>query len=225
MNKKNSLSIFFVFACCLTFLLGTWQYQRLIWKNDLINNVEQSINNPSIFDESIIYPELTGVISSNNFSIQNNPIFVGSKTYQGKNGFHLYFPVFKNTDLITVLNAGWISSTDKENINDIYNQILNTKTYKIYLRNYFIKKPYFTPENNVSKNEWFYPGRPDLENFYQKKIQLDQYFVLAEVSINKYFVNPMNLLRNSHLQYLLTWYLLSFTSLVMLVINRRYKNE
>ena len=188
MNKKNSLSIFFVFACCLTFLLGTWQYQRLIWKNDLINNVEQSINNPSIFDENIMYPELTGVISPNSFSIQNNPIFVGSKTHQGKNGFHLYFPVFKNTDLITVLNVGWISSTDKENINDIYNQILNTKTYKIYLRNYFNKKPYFTPENNVSKNEWFYPGRPDLENFYQKKIQLDQYFVLAEVSINKYFV-------------------------------------
>ena len=171
MNKKNSLSIFFVFACCLTFLLGTWQYHRLIWKNDLINNVEQSINNPSIFDENIMYPELTGVISPNSFSIQNNPIFVGSKTHQGKNGFHLYFPVFKNTDLITVLNAGWISNTEKKNVDNIYNEIFNTKTYKIYLRNYFNKKPYFTPENNLSKNEWFYPGRPDLENFYQKKIQ------------------------------------------------------
>ena len=49
--------------------------------------------------------------------------------------------------------------------------MLVDKCIKNYARIvYFNKKPYFTPENIVSKNEWFYPGRSDLENFYQKKI-------------------------------------------------------
>ncbi len=59
MSKKNSLSLFFIFAFCLTFLLGTWQYQRLNWKNNLINNIEKSVNKPFSFDEIEIYPELT----------------------------------------------------------------------------------------------------------------------------------------------------------------------
>lgn len=224
MSKKNSLSIFFIFAFCLTFVLGTWQYKRLNWKNDLISNVHQSTNDPSFFNENIIYPELTGVILPSNFYIINNPIFVGSKTYQGNNGLHLYFPIFRNDDFITVLNAGWIKSKDQKNIDQIFDKILNKKSNKIYLRDFYVEKPYFTPENNTDKNEWFYPGQFDLEVYFSKKIQLDQYFVLADVSINKYFVDPLTLLRNSHLQYLLTWYLLSFTSLVMLIVNRRNKN-
>ncbi len=224
MSKKNSLSIFFIFAFCLTFILGTWQYKRLSWKNDLVNNIQQSANNPLSFDENIIYPELTGVILPSNFNILNNPIFVGPKTYQGNVGFHLYFPIFRNDDFMTVLNAGWIKNKNQKNIDKIFNDISNTKFNNIYLRDFYKEKPYFTPENNITKNEWFYPGQLDLEVYFSKKIQLGQYFILADISINKYFVNPMTLLRNSHLQYLLTWYLLSLTSLVMLIVNRRNKN-
>ncbi len=205
-------------------MLGTWQYQRLNWKNNLIKNIEQSVNNPFSFNTNIIYPELTSIILPDSYRTQNNPIFIGYKTYKGNNGFHLYFPIFKDNDFITVLNAGWIKNKDKKNTSNIFNKISNKKYYRAYIRNFYKEKPYFTPQNNLNKNEWFYPDHLDLENYYSKKIQLDQYFVLAEVSVNKYFVNPMTLMRNSHLQYLLTWYLLSLTSLVMLILCRRKKN-
>ncbi|MDA1284163.1 MAG: hypothetical protein O3C61_04480 [Proteobacteria bacterium] len=224
MSKKNSLSFVFVFAFCLTFLLGTWQYQRLNWKNDLINNIEKSINEPFSFDEMEIYPELTSVILSDSYKIFNNPIFIQSKTYNGDVGLHLYFPVYKNNNLMTVINAGWTKSDDQINIDKIFNRINKEKNLNIYLRNFYKKKPYFTPLNNLKKNEWYYPGISDLEVYFLDKIKLDQYFVIAEASINHYFVNPKTLLRNSHLQYLLTWYLLSLTSLIMLIISRRKKN-
>ena len=221
MSKKNSLSFFFIFAFCLTFLLGTWQYQRLNWKNDLINNIEKSINKPFSFDEIEIYPELTSVILSDNYNISNKPIFIQSKTYNGNVGFHLYFPVYKEGSLMTVINAGWTKSDDQINIDKIFSRIDKKKNLNIYLRNFYKKKPYFTPLNNLKKNEWYYPAINDLEVYFLDKIKLDQYFVIAETSINDYFVNPKTLLRNSHLQYLLTWYLLSLTSLIMLIVSRR----
>jgi len=224
LSKKNSLSLFFIFAFCLTFLLGTWQYQRLNWKNNLINNIEKSVNKPFSFDEIEIYPELTSVILLDNYNISNKPIFIQSKTYNGNVGFHLYFPVYKDSSLMTVINAGWTKSDDQINIDKIFNRIDKKKNLNIYLRNFYKKKPYFTPLNNLKKNEWYYPAISDLEVYFLDKIKLDQYFVIAETSINNYFVNPKTLLRNSHLQYLLTWYLLSLTSLIMLVVSRRKKN-
>ena len=221
MSKKNLLSFFFIFAFCLTFLLGTWQYQRLNWKNDLINNIEKSINKPFSFNEIEIYPELTSVILSDNYYIFNKPIFIQSKTYNGNVGFHLYFPVYKDGSLMTVINAGWTKSDDQINIDKIFSRIDKKKNLNIYLRNFYKKKPYFTPLNNLKKNEWYYPAINDLEVYFLDKIKLDQYFVIAETSINNYFVNPITLLRNSHLQYLLTWYLLSLTSLIMLIVSRR----
>ncbi len=224
MSKKNSLSLFFIFAFCLTFLLGSWQYQRLNWKNDLINNIEKSINSPFLFDRNKIYPELTNIIFPNTFSILNKPIFIQSKTHNGNVGFHLYFPVYIDARLITVINAGWVRDIDKKNSYKLFNLINKNKNLSIYLRNFYKKKPYFTPLNNLKKNEWYYPGVDDLETYFAGDIGLDQYFVLAERSINKYFVNPKTLLRNSHMQYLLTWYLLSLTSLVMLIVSRKSKN-
>ena len=84
--KLRSLTLVFLFISFVTFILGVWQLYRLNWKNDLIENINNSINAPKIFDSYEKYEELITISLNNEFELIGNPIFLESKTQQGKVG-------------------------------------------------------------------------------------------------------------------------------------------
>ena len=47
--NKSSLTFVFISISILTFILGSWQLFRLNWKNDLMDNINNSIINPDLF--------------------------------------------------------------------------------------------------------------------------------------------------------------------------------
>ena len=85
-------------------------------------------------------------------------------------------------------------------------------------------KPYFVPENDINKNIWFHINKLDMQLFYEEDFSSQYYFVLLEPQIKKFINNPASNLNNNHLNYAITWFLLSLSSVVMLLIIRR-KNE
>ena len=150
-----------------------------------------------------------------------------SKTFNGLVGFHVFLPINYYATDNSVINIGWVRSIDyaEEIYGNLLHHIENKKKLKVYIR-HFTKKNFFVPNNNLLKNEWFYPEKIDFQlkyfnidhNFNSEK---NYYFVLAEPAINKYFVDPRTLLNNRHFEYMITWYLLGISSIVMLIILRR----
>ena len=219
--RLKSITIFFLFISLLTLTLGCWQLYRLNWKNDLINNINSSISNPNYFSQEIIdYNELTAVKLNNKYQATNQPIFIESKTYQNKVGYHAIVPLFFNDEIYSVLNLGWFSDKNDKNIEKIINQFNQKIDVIVYLRFLTSKKNLFVPENDLDSNTWFSINHDDLEKYFQDTIISPYYFVILDSEI-KFDTNPIIFLRNNHLNYSITWFLLSISSIVMLLIIRR----
>ncbi len=222
--RHKSITVFFLFVSLLTFTLGCWQLYRLSWKNDLIDNINSSITNPELFSQEIIeYNELTAVKLNNKYKAINQPIFIESKTYQNKVGYHAIIPLFFNDEIYSVLNLGWFANKNDSNVEKIINQFNQKRDVIVYLRFLTSKKNLFVPENNLDSNTWYSINHDDLEKYFQDTIISSYYFVLLDSEI-KFDTNPIVFLRNNHLNYSITWFLLSLSSIVMLLIIRR-KNE
>ena len=222
--RHKSITVFFLFVSLLTFTLGCWQLYRLSWKNDLIDNINSSITNPELFSQEIIdYNELTAVKLNNKYKAINQPIFIESKTYQNKVGYHAIIPLFFNDEFYSILNLGWFANKNDSNVEKIINQFNQKRDVIVYLRFLTSKKNLFVPENNLYTNTWYSINHDDLEKYFQDDIISPYYFVLLDSEI-KFDTNPIVFLRNNHLNYSITWFLLSLSSIVMLLIIRR-KNE
>ena len=223
--KHKSITLMFLFITTLTFTLGVWQLYRLNWKNDLIENIESTIENPELFEEKKNYNELTSVILNDRFKLINDPIFIESKIDQSKVGYHLLVPILIDDLPFSLLNLGWVPNKNKNKyINHLIDLFNELDEVRVYIRNFNSNKPLFVPENDINKNIWFHINKLDMQLFYEEDFSSQYYFVLLEPQMKKFIKNPASNLNNNHLNYAITWFLLSLSSVVMLLIIRR-KNE
>ena len=218
--KLRSLTFVFILISFVTFILGVWQLYRLNWKNDLIDNINNSINAPKNFDNNEQYEELITVSLSNDFDFIENLIFLESKTQQGRVGYHAVLPLTYNDNFFSVFNLGWVSDKDPEKIKNILEEIKNQDSFYAYTRHLVDKRQFFVPENQLDDNVWFSILKSDLERHYKSNFNSRYYFVLFDPRI-KPEINPLAFLRNNHLNYSITWFLLSLSSVIMLLIIRR----
>ena len=220
--KHKSITLMFLFITTLTFTLGVWQLYRLNWKNDLIENIESTIESPEFFEEKKIYNELTSVILNDRFNLINNPIFIESKISQNKVGYHVLVPILFEDEAFSVLNLGWVPDKNKNKyINHLINLFNNFDEVRVYIRNFNSNKPLFVPENDINQNIWFHINKIDMQLFYEEEFNSQYYFVILDTQIKKFINNPATNLNNNHLNYAITWFLLSLSSVVMLLIIRR----
>ena len=219
--NKSSLTFVFIGISILTFILGSWQLFRLNWKNDLMDNISNSIINPDLFSNDNNYDNLVSVKLDKNYSIVDKPIFIESKTFKGKPGYHLILPLKYNNEIYSVINFGWFLDKDSNQVKNVVKRYLNLNNPKVFIRDFNSEKPFFTPKNDLLNNIWYSVNKNDLNQFYQYKFPSKYYFVLLDDRITKYSFNPLVFLRNNHLNYSITWFLLSLSSIIMLLIIRK----
>ena len=219
--NKSSLTLVFISISILTFILGSWQLFRLNWKNDLMDNINNSIINPDLFSNDNKYNNLVSVKLDKNYTILDKPIFIESKTFKGKPGYHLILPLKYNNEIYSVINFGWFKDKDFDQVKNIIKKYLAVNNAKVYIREFNSDKPFFTPENNLLNNTWYSVNKDDFNQFYKYEFPSKYYFVLLDDRITKYSFNPLVFLRNNHLNYSITWFLLSLSSVIMLLIIRK----
>jgi surfeit locus 1 family protein len=219
--NKSSLTYVFISISILTFILGSWQLFRLNWKNDLMDNINNSIINPDLFSNDNKYNNLVSVKLDKNYTILDKPIFIESKTFKGKPGYHLILPLKYNNEIYSVINFGWFKDKDFDQVKNIIKKYLAVNNAKVYIREFNSDKPFFTPENNLLNNTWYSVNKDDFNQFYKYEFPSKYYFVLLDDRITKYSFNPLVFLRNNHLNYSITWFLLSLSSVIMLLIIRK----
>ena len=219
--NKSSLTLVFISISILTFILGSWQLFRLNWKNDLMDNISKSIINPDLFSNDNKYNNLVSVKLDKNYTILDKPIFIESKTFKGKPGYHLILPLKYNNEIYSVINFGWFKDKDFDQVKNIIKKYLAVNNAKVYIREFNSDKPFFTPENNLLNNTWYSVNKDDFNQFYKYEFPSKYYFVLLDDRITKYSFNHLVFLRNNHLNYSITWFLLSLSSVIMLLIIRK----
>ena len=165
--RLRSITYLFLFISLMTFILGGWQLYRLDWKNDLIDNINNSINSPKIFDQNEEYEELITISLNNDFDLIDKPIFLESKTQQGKVGYHAVLPLTYKNNFYSIINLGWVSDKNPEYIKNIIGEIKNQESFYAYTRHLTDQKQSFVPENQPHKNIWFSILKSDLEGYYK----------------------------------------------------------
>ncbi len=193
--------------------LGSWQLQRLQWKNDLISSFEARSA-----AEPIAIPAADAVLDDLEFRSlaldgvfqHDKETFLIGRTYEGNAGFHVVTPFLLDDGRVILVNRGWVSEDYRDPIKRAFSQIDGKTSVAGILRRPGVKG-YFVPENQPKKGFWFtlVPS------------QINKHLALGDKAINQFYADALRTsdvvtlpiaaktelnLRNAHLSYAMTWY-------------------
>ena len=207
------LSIVTVPAFAILLTLGTWQLQRLQWKNDLISSFEARSLAPAIAPPAVATLtddyEFRRLALTGTFD-HDKELYMTGKTYEGNAGFHVVTPMKLADGRIIMVNRGWVSEDYRDPAKRAFSLIAGEVTVDAILR-LPGKKGYFVPENEPDNGFWF----------TMNPQQMITHLGLAEDGINAFYADSLRTsdvvtlpiaaktelnLRNAHLSYAMTWY-------------------
>ena len=212
----------------MTLYLGFWQLDRLKWKEGLIDNFDelQSQKPLSLSMGKMKYPnieEFTKIVSKGTID-RSKKIFFPAKTHKGKNGIRIASLWTDNHGNNYLIDEGWFS-IEQYNYFKNSNELIDTEIIG-YVR-FPTQKRMFTPENSQKSNEWYYYDLQQIQNYFD--IQINQKFFIKNMS----FYSEKNLIpssinhnfTNNHMQYAITWFLMSISFCIIFLIYylRNYK--
>ena len=207
------LSVVAIPAFAVLLMLGTWQLQRLQWKNDLISSFEARSHAPAIApptidaltdDYEFRHLALTGIFA------HDKELYITGKTYEGNAGFHVVTPMTLTDGRIIMVNRGWVSEDYRDPSKREFSLISGEVTVDAILRMPG-KKGYFVPENEPDNGFWF----------TMNPLQMITHLGLADNGITVFYADSLRTsdvvtlpiaaktelnLRNAHLSYAMTWY-------------------
>lgn len=193
--------------------LGSWQLQRLQWKNELITNFESRVTAAPIAvpaaDAGLSDVEFRR-LSLNGVFQHDKEVFLTGRTYEGNAGFHVVTPFWLDDGRTILINRGWVSEDYRDPTKRAFSQTMGTVKVSGILRQPAVKG-YFVPENEPDNGFWF-TLRPSqinkhlgldaaaIDQFYADAVRTSDVVTLPIAAKTK-----LNL-RNAHLSYALTWY-------------------
>ncbi|KAF0477919.1 SURF1-domain-containing protein [Gigaspora margarita] len=152
-------------------------------------------------------------------------MLLGPRTFDNKHGYYVITPLERENGTTVLVKRGWISK-DKAGLstrkNNQFEEIVNIEGVLKSPE----KKHWFTPKNNPNRNEWLWT---DLETMAEitgaQPVMIEQNLGGSPYLINQMIEDgipvgkiPSVDLRNTHLQYAITWYSLSIATSVMFYI-------
>lgn len=230
---KPGLRGFFLFFLATFFLLitlGTWQINRLEWKNNLIKDIKTNRSRPPISLDDLLVEILPEDKNPDDRRVHFTGLFQKVKPFkllmqvrEGKLGYHLITPFLLDEGAQILLNLGWVPAdidpetiilpTDTQNLNGIMQSATERNAY--------------TPDSNYDTQEFFIIDPLEVAHEKAWPTLLPFFVTLTTplLGITKYPlpVERQIAIRNSHLEYALTWYLLALFWLIIFVIYARRK--
>lgn len=223
--------ILFLGAFATTMGLGTWQVQRLAWKQGLIAEIEAARTNAPLTERDLPTTE-EGWKEKNFWPVKLSGTWDGSieyhiapRYYKSQLGYHVVQPLILKDKRVVLVNRGWIPAANKE---------IGTRPHSIGvgrgvvtgLIRYGNERNPFTPENQKEKNVWFGRDVKEMADFYEVKNVLPAMVdAIGEQDVKKLPVPSDGAihLRNDHATYIITWYAIALAILVIFVLAHRKK--
>jgi surfeit locus 1 family protein len=208
--------------------LGTWQVQRLWWKEGLLAALAAPPTElPATLDaaRALEYHRVrvTGVF------LNDREFYIGATSDQGAAGYQVVTPLRRADGSIVLVNRGFVPENRKTPGSRAAGEIAGEVTVTGPLRVAKGRPNMFVPDKPVGVNYWFYVDIPSMA----AEGGLDHvlpFYVDADATPNPggYPVGGQTQLSipNNHLQYAITWYGLAATLVgVYIAFVRRHRRE
>ncbi len=211
--------------------LGTWQVQRLQWKNELIAERQARRDAPPLaaLPERFVAArdEFRKVRVSGRF-LHEKEMYLAARSFRGNAGYHLFTPLALASGRTILVNRGWIPLDRKSPESRKPGNPAGEAAVEGYLR--AESGPgWFTPKNEPDKNFWFFVdlaamakghGIAKLEPFYVEAGPAENPGGFPVGGITRFEIP------NDHLQYAITWYSMAIIGIVIyLLYHRRRARE
>jgi len=226
--------------------LGNWQWHRMAWKESLISKIDERRT-----AEPVSYPAvLAEYVKSGDVEYKHMRV-TGTFDYgrerhlyaptTASQGWHVYTLLIPEGGLPPIfVNRGWVPDELKDPSKRAEGQVTGSVTITGLVR-LGHPKPWFAPDNDYAGNRWYWPdldamqwgpqGPPTLLQFNAEKSQAYAPFSLDADALPespggwpKGGTTEINI-PNNHLQYVVTWYGLAATLIVVFAIFARQRLE
>lgn len=222
---KKIITVIIICGAVLTLTtLGTWQVQRLSWKQDIIKNLDAeyqkdptkhvyNFEDLSGLEENqnpILYGSIRGRFS------RRPAFFLEPRTHDGKVGAHIIHQFNLENGGAIFVNRGWI---EKKNYGKFFVQSHND----LYTIEGIFRKPdwnRFTSNNSPSQNIWTKADINQMAEHYkiERIAPVMLYATAIEHNQNLILQDAKWYPRNKHLQYAIFWYGMIFVLLGLVAI-------
>ena len=213
--------------------LGTWQVQRLHWKEDLLATIDQRTHAPPLPLAQVEKQfaatndvDYTPVKLTGTFLHQGERDFYA--TWEGDAGFNVYTPLQLDDGRFVLVNRGFVPYDLKDPAKRRQGEMSGKVTVTGLARNPLPGKPsMMLPDNDLAKNIFYWKDRDAMASTagLPAGAVLVPFFVDADKT-----PNPGGLpvggvtiidLPNNHLQYAVTWYGLAAALAAVLILRLR----
>ena len=221
------LSLAALGALVILLTLGSWQVQRLQWKEALIERVETRIASDPV-DVSSLGDDVEGLRGGEN-DLEYRPLNVSGAfdhthefhyyaTLDGAPGYHIYSPLSLSEPKgkIALVNRGFIP-VDKKDVSTRPESLTKgTVAFTGLFRWPDDKKPNsFTPDNDVESNILFWRDRDlMISEAGLEEANVLPFFIYVDKADNPSLpIGGVSIISfaNNHLQYAITWFGLALT--------------
>lgn len=223
-----------VFAMLIA--LGTWQVERLYWKEGLLAEIEARTHAApaSLTEVEKVWADQRDVdyrtvaVSGRLLNERERHFFA---TYDGYSGYYIYTPLLLEDGRAVFINRGFVPFDKKNSVTRPEGQVEGQVTINGLARNPLNTRPSsIVPDNDLATNTYYWKDLATMAG--QSGIEPDKlvpFFIDADKA-----PNPGGLpiggvtiidLPNNHLQYAVTWYGLAATLVAIMGVwlRRRYK--
>ena len=207
--------------------LGSWQVQRLIWKNDLTAGRQAALD-----VEPVELPGIDRVVERMSFRrvivtgvFQHDQEFYLYAPQSGRSGYRVITPVLQQLGLVLLVDRGWVPDDKRDPATRAQGQIEGEVTITGIVRNDIVGVQGPVPDNDVANNEWFWvdpAAMSAVHGMYYRPA-----LVVADDTANPggWPLGDAAVpgLRNAHLGYAITWFSLAIALVVIwfLALRRR----
>ncbi|KAF8560004.1 SURF1-domain-containing protein [Imleria badia] len=240
--KKSSWSsptiLLLGFIPIFTFALGTWQLQRLQWKINLIDELEEKLQrDPILLPKRInvsVIPEFTfrRVLLRGRWD-HAHAMLLGPRVRDGTHGYHVITPLVRTDGSTVLVDRGFIG----KDFADHYVRDEEGEVEVLGMLRTSHKRNSFTPDNQPAEGKWYWADIDSMaesaggETAGVQPVFIEQIFDGHAGDAAAYLSKGIPLgrlatvdVRNAHLSYVITWYSLSAFTAVMLgrvIVKRR----
>lgn len=206
--------------------LGTWQLQRMSWKGDLMQRVEQRVHAaPVSLPATVSDPsswEFRPVTVTGQF-LHDKELRLLARPRQGQAGYEIVTPLVREDGGTVLINRGFVPMDKRDAAMRTRGQISGTVTVSGLVR---LPQPagLFQPDNSPGAETWV-RAEPAAMGAALNLAGIAPLIVEAVPGQSPgglpAGIEPRVELPNNHLQYALTWYGLAATLVAIYVLSQR----